>query len=478
MKSRWLILGMVVLFFCGGGRAQNAVPVPMSLNLDDCIKVGLENNLQIKMSEAGVKYAEGKLTSARSYLIPKVTASGLYTRMNTLPEFKVGAPTMYPTSFPMANASTPLPPDHIHLFGFPGFEMANDREGDVYQAKIEGTYPIYTGGRTTEGYHASKLELEVSKSDLTQSKQDLVFQIKQAYYQVLLAQEMVKVVDDSYDLMAKHSQQVKDLYKEGYVSNLDLLQVEAKLSAIKPQQIQVHNGLELARLGLKNALNLPPETEMEVKGELSFDSASEAQPGRVPELDQMVSQAMSNRPDLKSVSLRKEQTRSLVKIARAGYLPTVALFANYQWNRGQEMPPNDTIWREGYQAGATASISIFDGFQTYGEMKAAKGQLEQVSYGEQALKTGVEIQVTAAYLNLESARESVDAEQKNVEAAEKNFQAAENRYREGMVNHLDVLDAEVGLTQARSSYLRAVSNYLIAKANLDKAVGIMEVEGQ
>jgi len=473
MKNRRLMMIWLIFLLPLLGRAQGGDRGALSLSLEDCVKMGLENNLQVKMAESQVKYAEGKLISTRSYLIPALTASGLYTHMNTLPEFKVGEPTMYPTSFPVANSSgTPLPPDHIHLFGFPGFEMANDREGDVYQVKIEATYPLYTGGRTLEGYKASKLELEVSKEDLNQSKQDLVFQIKQSFYQVLLAQEMVKVIDSSYDLMAKHSKQVKDLYREGYVSNLDLLQVEAKLSAIKPQQIQVHNGLELARLALKNVLNLPPDTQLEVKGEFGFE------PGPIPELKEVINQALTNRPDLKGLSLRKEQTQSLVKIARAGYLPTVALFANYQWNMGQEMPPNDTLWREGYQAGAMASINIFDGFQTYGEMKAAKGQLEQVSYGEQALKSGVEIQVTAAYLNLASARESVDAEQKNVEAAQKNFEASQNRYRQGMVNHLDVLDAEVGLTQAKSGYLRAVNNYLIAKANLDQAMGIMEVEGQ
>jgi len=433
MKNQYLKMVIMVLvgatFLSRMAGAQTEAPRALSLSLDDCNKMGLENNLQVKMAEAKIKYAEGKLMSTQAYLIPKLTASGLYTHLNTLPEFKVGEPVMYPTSFPMANPQTPLPPDHIHLFGFPSFEMSNTREGDIYQAKIEATYPLYTGGRTTEGYKASKLELDVARQDLEQNKQDLVFQIRQAFYQVLLAQEMVKVIDDSYDLMEKHYKQVQDLYREGYVSNLDLLQVEAKLSAIKPQQIQVHNGLSLAQLALKNVLNLEPATELEVQGELSYEETE------IPELKAVLPQALANRPDLKSLSLRKEQTKSLYKIAFAGYLPTVALFANYQWNMGQEMPPNDKIWREGYQAGAMASINLFDGFQTYGEMKAARGQMEQVNYGEQALRSGIEIQVTAAYLQLVSAQQQVEAEKKNVEASQKNFEASQHRYREGMVNH-------------------------------------------
>ncbi len=471
MKSRWLILGMVFLFYCGLGRAQSVGPGPLSLNLDDCIKVGLENNLQVKMAESQVDYAEGKVTSTRSYLMPTVKASGLYTHMNTLPQFVVGNPTLYPTSFPVANGSgTPLPPDHVHLFGFPSFEMSNDREGDVYQAKIEMTYPVFTGFRTTEGYKAAKFELDVAKADLESQKQDLVYQIRQSYYQVLLAKEMVKVIDDSYDLMAQHSKQVKDLYREGYVSNLDVLQVEAKLSAITPQQIQVHNGYELAQLQLKNVLNLDPAQPMEVLGELKYEEL------KVPELNEQLLQARASRPDLKSLELREDQTQAAVKIAQGGFYPTVAVFANYQWNRGQDLPPNDKVWRPGYQAGATASIDLFDGFQTLGEVKAAKSQRQQVIYGEEALSRGIEIQVTAAYLQFVSAQQGVEAESKNVEAAQKNLEASQNRYREGMVNHLDVLDAEVGLTSARANYLRALNNYYVAKAGMDKAMGIMEVE--
>jgi len=473
MKTRLWMIFLILLILPFVLRAQVESPGKLSLSLDDCIKIGFENNLQVKMAEAKVSYAEGKLTSARSYLIPKVALSGLYTHLNTLPEFKTGEPMMIPTSFPVANSSgTPLPPDHIHLIAFPGFEMSNTREGDIYQVKIEATYPLYTGGRTTEGYKASQLELEVAREELNQAKQDLVFQIRQAYYQVLLAQEMVKVIDDSYALMEKHYKQVKDLYREGYVSNLDVLQVEAKLSAIKPQQIQVHNGLELAQLALKNVLNLDPGEELEVRGQLEYVEAE------IPELKQVIEQAKQNRADLKTLELRKEQTDSMYKIARAGYLPTVALFANYQWNMGQEMPPNDTIWREGYQAGVSASIDLFDGFKTYGEMKAAKSQQEQIRYGEQALRSGIEIQVTAAYLQIMSAKQQVDAEKKNVEAAQKSFEASQNRYREGMVNHLDVLDAEVGLTQAKSGYLRAVADYLIAQARLDQAMGKIEWEAK
>jgi outer membrane protein TolC len=182
--------------------------------------------------------------------------------------------------------------------------------------------------------------------------------------------------------------------------------------------------------------------------------------------------ALNNRPELQSLNDQKKQTQSLIKIAQGGWLPTVGLFANYQWNRGQDMPPNDTKWEPGYQYGVNASVPIFDGFQAYGETQAAKGQYIQVTWGEQALRNGIRTEVSADYLQLLTAKESVDAEKTNVAAAEKNYDAAEKRYREGYVNQLDVLDAEINLTSARAGYLGAISNYLTAKAALEKAMGL------
>ena len=468
MKIRAMLLFLAAFFASGLAGAQSASTNPaLKLTLDDCIKLGLQNSPQIKMAEANVKYAEGKMISVESNLYPKVTASAMGARMNTLSNFDINGYVLIPTTFPVPNTGgATLPPDHIHYVEFPNFEITTDREGDVYQMKIEADYALYTGGRVQEGYKAAKLQVDANKAGLAQQRQTLAFQIKQGFYSVLLAQEMVKVVDQSYETMENHYKQVQALYKEGYVSNLDVIQVEARLTSIRPQQIQAQNGLKLAKIALANLLNVDPQQEIEVVGVLDYYT-EDIQP-----LDEIMDRALNDRPELQSLNDQKKQTESLIKIAQAGWLPTVGLFANYQWNRGMDMPPNDKKWEPGYQYGVSASVPIFDGFQAYGETQAAKGQYQQVTWGEQALRNGIRTEVSADYLQLLTAKESVDAQKVNVEAAEKNYDAAEKRYREGYVNQLDVLDAEVNMTAARAGLLSAISNYLIAKAALEKAMGL------
>ena len=482
MKNRAIFLFLAVFLFCGLARAEDAKQVQvLKLSLDDCVKMGIENSPQIKAAQANVEYARGKVISARSNLIPKVTGSATYMNSNMLTNFSVdsGAATMIPTSFPFTGAGgIPLPPDHIHYWSFPGFEMTSDRTGDVYALKVEGTYPVFTGFRLEQAYVATKLSLDASTVDLRKQKSDLVYNIKQTYYNALLAQEMIKVVDQSYKTMEDHYKQVKELYKEGYVSNLDVIQTEARLTAIKPQQIQVYTGLRLAKTALRALLYLEPTVDMELTGKLEYVPVDIPDYNKVfshemdPELDAIMQKAYQNRPEVKNLEIRKKQANSLVKIAYGGYYPTVALFANYQWNMGANMPPLDKTWAQGYQAGASASISLFDGFYNYGEVRAAKGQYQQIMFGEQALKRGIETEVTSAYLVLVGAQQAMDAESANVNASKKNFDAQEKRYREGYVNQLDVLDAETQLTAAQAGYLRSVANYLISKAALEKAMGL------
>ncbi len=459
-----LVFFLLILF---GGLGLSAQTVKR-LTLEDCIRLGLEKNPQIKIAEAQIEGARGKEISVRANLIPKVTATGSAVTSNMLPNLKTGEPQLMPTTFPFANTQMdPLPPDHIHFIAFPGFEFTSDREGEIYIGKVEATWPIFTGGRIWNGYQAAQLEHKVQEKELIKQKLELIYQIKQAFYGALLAKEMVEVMDQSLATMSAHYRQVQDLYAEGMVSNLDLLQVEAKLASLKPQQIEVHNGLKLARLGLANILSLELDEPPEVVGELKYEPRGPADPEAYFEL------GLKDRPEIQTMDLREEQTKRMLKIARAGYIPTVALFANYQWNRGQLMPPNEDEWIEGYQAGVAVTIPIFDGLATQGEIKSARSQIKQIEAGKRALALGIETEVRSALLTLNATEEKVEAGRISVGSAEKSYQAAKDRYAVGMANNLDVMDAEVSLIQARAQYLQAVFDHELARANLEKAIGRM-----
>jgi outer membrane protein TolC len=478
MKPQYWVFALLIIL-SGGAVVQSQVvppadtPGPVILTMDECVKRGLERNPQIGQAEAKVDEAEAKVKQARSKLYPTLKFSANAVRSNKLPEFKTSEPEYIPTTVGMANPSgglVPGLPTHIHMLPFPGFEMSNTREGDIYGAKVEAQYPLYTGNKIENGVDAAELQERAENENLRQTRNQLVFDIQQAFSGLLLAQQMVEVVDESYRTANAHYQQVQALYNEGLASNLDVLQIEAVLADLKPQRIKARNGVKKARLYLNNLLNIDLETRIEAEGELEYG------PHELPLPEDLYAMAMEHRPEMRTLRLRKKMAREMVEIAEANAYPTVALFANYSWDRGQEMPPNDDIWRDGYQAGISVSVPVFDGGETGGKVAEARAMLRQVNKGMEALELGIKTQVQDALLSLESARETVEAREASVRASQKNYDVARARYAVGLATNVDVMDAHSQLTRTKAERLQAVYDYNLAWINLKSALGMPEEE--
>lgn len=448
--------------------AQTPVPTattePVVMTLDECIETGLDRNPQMAISEAQVDQAQAGVVQARSGKMPTVTLSANVVRSNKLMDFATSGFTMYPTG-----TNEPfLAPVHIHKLAFPGFEISSTREGDIYGVKVEAIYALYAGGMIKRGIETARLNVRATEEQVRQQENELVYNIEQAFFGVLLSQELVKLMDETYATYSARYRQLRDLYNEGLVANLDLLQVEAALAGIRSRQIEAHNTLEMAELGLKALMNLDLETPVIASGTLEYV------PRELPLPDDLYAQAINDRPEMRVIRIRREMAEKLLEIAWGNALPTVGLFANYSWDRGQEMPPNDKIWRDGYQAGAALSVPLFDGLATQGKVEEAKAQLMQVEQGINALEVGIKTQVQQAVLAVRAAEERIEAEQANVDASQKNYDVARARYSVGLATNLDVMEAQTNLTAARMQYLAAVHDYNLAWTRLDAALGMPE----
>ena len=114
---------------------------------------------------------------------------------------------------------------------------------------------------------------------------------------------------------------------------------------------------------------------------------------------------------------------------------------------------------DGWFFGVTGSWDIFDGLETAGKVQQARAQLEfaKINYDDSVQK--VELEVQQSYANLQAARETIRSQQKNVEQALEALRLASERLLAGAGTQLDVLDARVALTKARTSEIQARATY-------------------
>ncbi len=406
-----------------------------ALTLDEAIRIGLEKNPNILRAREDINVAKSQQLQARSALMPTVTAKATY-----LPnQFEK---SVVPEEFKPLLGSTKYDPTYEYML-----------ELDIIQ-------PLFTGGKIWHANQQASLNVSVSREKLRQSQNELVLSITQAFDGVILAREYIQVVQEAINLTEENLQVIRARYRNGETLEFELIRAEVELLNLKPQLIEAKNKLELANSGLKYLLGMDPNEKHEVSGNLTLSEFN-------PDLNNCFQTALENRPEVAHLNYQKNIIHHLVRSTQAGYSPDLAAVFQYT-------PQSNSItnnWQQGYMGLLVLSVPIFNGFSTHGKINEAKGLLTSVSIGLNQLRDGIKLEVEQAYLNLHESREIVEASQETVKKAERSVEIAKAQYAVGYITSLDMMGARLALTQARTNYLKSLYDFIVAKAQLEKAMG-------
>jgi len=131
---------------------------------------------------------------------------------------------------------------------------------------------------------------------------------------------------------------------------------------------------------------------------------------------------------------------------------------------------NGYLWN----AGVFASVPLFDGFRTKGQVAQARSDLARISLDEMKLRDGVALQLQAAIDAVREASEILTSIGGNVAQAEKLLSLAEKGFELGVKTRLEVQDAELNASNARLSLARAQRDYRVARVNLEWVMGTLD----
>jgi outer membrane protein TolC len=436
-KARNFILVAVLIF---GLHIFSWPQEKISLTLEESIRLALRQNpfyLATKAKEEGAGFM---VREAVSRFFPSLNAQG--TDVLDKKPFTIDLSSFIP--------------------GMPSQKVKLDLTR-TYQLSLSFSLPLYAGGRLLSGYKQANYNLLSTRESIRQSRQETVFNVKKAFYGYLLARKFLDVSEEAVALAEKHRTNVKNLYDVGMASKFDLLRSEVQAANLKPQLIRAKNGLSMAELALKTLLGLDLSQRIEVKGDLSYE-AYEA------DLNADVTRALANRPELNQLKYQRLIAAEMLKIARAAYLPTLAVGGAYNyWSNNLNFTRYN--WESYYSVNLVLSVPIFNGFMNEAKVGESKAMLKQLDYSQKGLTEMVKFEVQEAILDLQQAKESLASQEKNVEQAQEAVRIAELNYSEGLATNLDVSSAQMALTQAKTNYSQALYDYVLALAQLEKAIG-------
>ncbi|MEM9161177.1 MAG: TolC family protein, partial [Verrucomicrobiota bacterium] len=288
----------------------------------------------------------------------------------------------------------------------------------------------------------------------------------------LLAREQILVEEQNVGLLEEALEDARNRLAAGTVSDFEVLRAEVLLANAQPALIQRRSAFRIAieqlrqSIGYVNYRRDPGNLDKvpEFLGNLDYVPAAF-------DLAISLEQALANRSELERLSLIEEARGAGVDIAKADYLPSVDLVGSYGSRKSLASDSFDD-GLGGWSVGVVASWDIFDGSERHGKMRQAKSRLEQARIDKESLRLEIEVEVRQAMSEFQEAQELVAAADKGVEQAEEALRLANSRYAAGSINQLDVLEAQVSLTESRTNGLEANYRHIIAVANLRRAIGM------
>jgi outer membrane protein len=297
---------------------------------------------------------------------------------------------------------------------------------------------------------------ESAEAAYQQLRVDLVLQIKQAYYSVLQARELVRVQEESLVSRRANVEQARARFQAGLGLPSDVTRAETALSATLFQLSTAQTNFSTRRLELNQFMGLDPRVTFELR------DASEV-PLDFQTSEELFDRALQARPELVQYRANLESAQAALDAAHTQSAPVLGSSLQYQ-NRQQ--PSVESI-----SLNLTLSFNAWDGGLQNGKIKEAEAGVDRARAELEAARQRVLGQVGQAYLQLKNAEQQVLSAQAEEANARETQRLAEGRYKVGLGILLDVLDAQAALLVAQANRVNAQTQLQISRAALARALG-------
>lgn len=418
----------------------------LTLSLDEAVSTGLDRNRDLEIARLDRDIASQKVREAWADMLPQLDAGFDYTR------------TLEPSIiyFPDIEGGdlTRLIPLEVSL-------------DNSMSASLSLTQPLFDL-KAIAGIRASTTVKKISMESYRKIKAEVISNIKTSYYNVLIAAEQVKILEQSIARWETALRDSRSLFKEGVAADIDTLQAFLSVENIKPDLIEAKNQAVIVRTKFKNIIGLDLVQNVILSDSLVY------QPGKYPQdVSAAYAEALAARPEVRQFELQVEADAQNVSKTRAERFPTITavgqLQAQTQFDDGTAI--ENTDWPVTSYIGAQVSLPLFTGFRTSAQVEQAKlGRLQSIARHED-LKADIRAELEMKLSDLEESRKRIEVQDRTIRTAERSYEITQLRFREGVGSQLELSEAELQLNKAKTNYLQAVYDYLIARVECDRALG-------
>ena len=441
---------------------------PRKFTLDEAIQTAFQRNPAILTARQEIRRTKGVQIEVLAQVLPHLDATAVFNYTDpslrgggssfissTTPGGVGGVGGVTPTPTPVSTA-TPGSGTNVTSFA-----IANNS----YNLQLTASQVLYNG-TVIPGILGAGQARAAAMYSLRSTIDQVIATVRQQFYQVVLNKALIGVQEESVRLLESQLKDQQNRFEAGTVPRFNVLQAEVALVNQQPALITARNNFRIAQIQLARTIGLdfdprrgdgPP---LECIGELSFE------PRDMP-LPLAIELGKERRPFLKQQRANILVQVNQVRASFAGYQPSLSLNGGYTFQSSSFSDRLNDL-TSGWFFGVTGNWALFDGFETAGKVKQAQAVLSEAKITYDDAVRQVELEIQQAYSNLQQDRELYDSQSKNVDQAREALRLATARLGVGAGVQLDVLNAQVALTQAQSTRLSALYSYNADLAEFDR----------
>lgn len=448
MKKRTRIIKALFLSMAIVGSfssiAQNNDEI-LYLDLQTALNIAQDNNPTIKIAEMEIQRVDYSKKEVMGSLLPNVSATGQYTN-------NVMKSVMF------------LPASMSAAFGGKNYMEVGYKNS--FSGTISAGLPLVNFA-LWESLKSKQTEMDLILEKVRSSKIDMKKQVTDAYFNVLLAESSLKVLEQSINNAKETLKTIKTSYEQGLASEYDYLRAQVQVNNLNPSYISAKNGVDLAKLQLKMLLSLPLDQQVNVREELS-DYEENLKLLEKYENDQ----AIEYNSTLRQLDLNIKSLQHTLKMTKYQHLPSLSAFGQYAYQtQAEDFKFQDYKWVSSAAVGLSLSIPLFSGNTVINQTKQVELAIKELQLQRSYATEGQKLQITSALDNMRAANEQLLANKEAITQAEKGYEIAKVRYNTGTGTILELNDSELALTQSRLNYQQALYNYLSAQTQLEQVLG-------
>lgn len=337
------------------------------------------------------------------------------------------------------------------------------------------TQPLYMGGKIRAYNKITEYAELASGTMYDKTLQDIIVEVDDAYWNLVALHSKKKLAEGYKALVEKLESDVEKLVEEGMATKADLLSVKVKVNEAGVTLIQVNNGIELSRMNLCRICGLDMDEPIDVEDDMDDKAQTDEAIGNAElasrDADYLVEQAESNRKELQALDLKNKIYDEKIKLARAEYLPKLALMGGYMASNPSVFNSFERKMKGMWNVGVTLNVPILTwGDRSY-KVKAAKAEASMHRYETEEVREKIELQVNQCRQKLQESLERYQTTVRSVDEAEENLRYANHGMKEGVVTLSNVMEAQTAWLKAKSEWVNAQVDVRLASLYLRKAIG-------